>query len=192
MASDAERDRDTARLMPRRLDFDEGLTGAAHTTLEAVCRLGAAALGVGIFLGAVGFESQSTVAVAGAYLMAAGGIMVIHAGLIGAVVHDASRSREHVDAAAAPSRPPERVRGASADVDVTSVAPNGRPEELAAPLRDRVPLAEIEEYLRTHPNATLEEVARGVRTTAPVASDALETLARKRAATASGGRWSLR
>ena len=153
---------------------------------------GAAALGVGVFLGAVGFENQSTVAVAVAYLMAAGGIMVIHAGLIGAVVHDASRSREHVDAATPPTRPPERVHGASADADVTSLAPDGPPEEVAAPLRDRVPLAEIEEYLRTHPNATLEEVAQGVRTTASVASDALEALARKRAATASGGRWSLR
>lgn len=152
---------------------------------------GISALVAGVFLGAIGLANEHAIATFGAYLLTFGGVMVVHAGLIGAVVEDAS-----LRGSAAPSvsgRPARTSPNAPDGPTVERATHDGEsapvdPEQL----RTSIATDEVVAFLREHPSATLHEVAHGLETTATVAADELENLARRRVATAHQGRWSLR
>ena len=153
---------------------------------------GITALIAGVFLGAVGLANEQSVALFGAYLLTFGGVMVVHAGLIGAVVEDAS-----LRGAAIPSAPPPpSVSTASTDPGRPTIEARTQGGESARvspeQLRGSVATDEVVAFLRKHPHARLDEVAHGLGATTAVAADELEGLARRRVATAHQGRWSLR
>ena len=152
---------------------------------------GITALVAGVFLGVMGLANEHGVAIFGAYLLTFGGVMVVHAGLIGAVVEDASRRGSATRSAPAPptmTTPSDPGRPATEGRTGGGESARVNPEQL----RSSVATDEVLAFLHQHPHATLDEVARGLGTTPAVAADELEGLARRRVATAHQGRWALR